>query len=374
VPIRIEQLRHDFLFGCNLFNFGHCANPEQEEVYRQRFAALLNYCTLAFYWATYEPRRGQPDFPYTDQVLEWTRANGIIPKGHPLVWDHPAGSPEWLPNDPTQIQQLSDARVNQLVSRYQGRINIWDVVNEATHLPEHVNKTKVADWGATLGSNRYTMQALRIARAANRQAQLVVNDYRTDQPYYDLLKNLQVNGKFLYDITGIQSHMHDGLWPLQKAWDISDNYGRLNRALHFTESTVLSGPRTGPGENWGSTTPDGEAKQADYTASFYTMLFAHPAIHAITWWDFSDYRAWQRAPAGWLREDMSPKPVYHRLMDLIKHQWWTNLSGETGPRGNFVTRGFYGTYRITVEPPNRPPLTRTVHWQRGQANVFAFRI
>jgi GH35 family endo-1,4-beta-xylanase len=374
VPIRIEQLRHDFLFGCNLFQFGHCDNPEHEQQYRQQFAALLNYCTLGFYWATYEPRRGQPDYEYTDQVLDWTRANGIICKGHPLVWDHPAGSPQWLPDNSNEIQQLSDARVQQLVSRFRGRINIWDAVNEATHLPSHVNNTKMANFGTAIGPVPYTSRPLRIAKAANPKAMLVVNDYRTDQSFYQLLNSLQVNGHFLYDVTGIQSHMHDGLWPLKKAWDLCDNFGKLNRAIHFTEITVLSGPRTGPGDSWGATTPEGEGKQADYTTSYYTMLFAHPSIHAITWWDFSDYNAWKGAAAGWLRKDMSPKPIYHRLTDLIKRQWWTKLEGQTGPRGNFITRAFFGTYRITVHPPNSPPLTRIVQWQRGQDNVFAFRV
>ena len=374
VPIRLEQLRHDFLFGCNLFQFGRCDNPEHEQQYRERFAALLNYCTLAFYWATYEPTRGSPDYSYTDQVLEWTRAKGITCKGHPLVWDHPAGSPTWLPDNGNELQQLSDARVRQLVSQFQGQLNIWDVVNEATHLPEHQNKTKMANLGAAMGPAAYTSEALRIARSANSKALLLVNDYRTDQAYYDLLKNLQINGRFLYDVTGIQSHMHDGLWPLPKSWNICDTFGKLNRAIHFTESTVLSGVRIGQGENWGPTTPDGEGKQADYTVNFYTMLFAHPTVHAITWWDFSDFNAWQKAPAGWLRKDMSPKPIYHRLMDLIKRQWWTSLQGETGPRGNYITRGYYGTYRITLQPPKAPPLTRIVQWQRGSDNVFAFKI
>lgn len=374
VPVTIEQLRHEFLFGCNLFQFGRCANPEHEQLYRIRFAALLNYCTLPFYWATYEPRRGQPDYNHTDQALEWTESKGITAKGHPLVWDHPAGSPRWLPSDPGAIQRLSDARVQALVSRFKGRINIWDVVNEATHLPQHVNKTKMADRGGAIGSVRYTKEPLRIARAANHQALLVVNDYRTDQAYFDLLKQLQVNGRFMYDITGIQSHMHDGLWPLAKPLELCDSYGKLNRAIHFTESTILSGERTGPGQSWGPTTAEGEAKQAEYTTSFYTVLFGHPAVHAITWWDFSDYHAWQGAPAGWLRNDMSPKPVYERLVDLIKRQWWTTIRGRTGPRGNFVTRAFFGTYRITVEPPNLPPLVRTVQWRPGQSNVFAFRV
>lgn len=373
VPITIEQLRHEFLFGCNLFQFEHCATPDQEEQYRSRFAALLNYCTLPFYWATYEPTRGNPDYATTDQALEWTRANQITAKGHPLVWDHPAGSPKWLPEDRDAIEHLSSRRVRDLVSRFKDRIGIWDVVNEATHLPQHVNKTQMAEWGAAVGPVAYTTQALRTARAANRQALLVVNDYRTDNNYLELLKRLRFNGRPLYDIAGIQSHMHNGLWPLHKPWELCNTYGKLSRAIHFTESTILSGPRTGPGQSWGETTAEGEAKQAEYTANLYTVLFAHEAVHAITWWDFSDYHAWQSAPAGWLRKDMSPKPVYDHLHDLIKRRWWTTIRGQTGPKGNFVTRAFFGTYRITVEPPNSQPLVRIVQWRRGEPNVFSIR-
>src|SRR5205807_3842400 len=135
VKLRLEQLRHDFLFGCNCFSVGRCANPEQEEQYRQRFATLFNYCTLGFYWAAYESHRGKPNYKYTDQVLEWTAKQGITCKGHPLVWDHPAGSPPWLPDEPDEIAQLVRARVGDLASHFRGRIDSWDVANEATHLP-----------------------------------------------------------------------------------------------------------------------------------------------------------------------------------------------------------------------------------------------
>ena len=374
VTVKIQQVRHDFLFGCNLFQFGHCAGPAQEEQYRQRFRDLFNYCTLGFYWANYEPQRGQPNYAYTDQVIEWTRAHAITVKGHPLVWDHPASSPNWLPADVGEVSRLSNARVHDLVSRYRDRINVWDVVNEATHLPDHVNKTTMAQVGIAMGPVRYVSEPLKIARAANPDTLLLVNDYRTEQAYFDILKQEQVRGKFLFDVIGIQSHMHDGVWPLEKVWSICDTYSRLGRPIHFTETTLVSGSRRGPGENWSSTDPALEAKQAEEAVRFYTAVFAHPSVQALTWWDFSDYHAWQGAAAGWLRTDMSQKPVYQHLMGLIKREWWTSLEGRTGPRGNFVTPAFYGLYDITVDPPNGPPITRREHWARGQLNQFVFRI
>jgi len=372
--IKVEQLRHDFRFGSNFFMFDYCGNAELEEQYRARFEALLNYCTLGFYWADYERERDKPRYAYTDEVVAWTREHGITCKGHPLVWDHPASSPGWLPDDPKEIERLSTTRVREIVSRYKGRIDIWDVVNEAAHLASKPNKTKMADWAATLGAVPYVTEHLRVARAANPQATLLVNDYRTDPAYYKILDSLRDNGRPIFDAIGIQSHMHDGVWPLQKVWDTCDTYGKLGPPLHFTESTIVSGPRKGLGKNWGETTAEGEARQADRTVKFYTALFAHPSVHAITWWDFSDLSAWQGAPAGWLRRDMSPKPVYDRLTDLIKGEWWTKIEPTTDSHGQAKLRAFYGHYRLTAQARVGQPVVKEVHLERGNQNQFELTI
>jgi hypothetical protein len=144
--------------------------------------------------------------------------------------------------------------------------------------------------------------------------------------------------------------------------------------MHFTETTVVSGPRLGPGENWGPSTPELEQKQADYVAKFYTTLFAHPAAQALTWWDFSDAGAWQGAAAGFFRKDMSAKPVYDRLLSLIKGEWWTKTEGRTNASGEFATRAFFGTHRLTAHLPDGRTLTKEVHWERGATNRFEVRL
>jgi len=96
------------------------------------------------------------------------------------------------------------------------------------------------------------------------------------------------------------------------------------------------------------TTPEGEAAQAEYVEKFYALLFSHPSVEAITWWDFSDRNAWRNAPAGLVREDMSPKPAYEKLLALIRGKWWTNASGKTDASGTFSVRAFHGDYRIIV--------------------------
>jgi len=291
-------------------------------------------------------------------------------QGTSARWDF--ADPRWLPHEFKEIQELSHARVRDCVARFKGRLNLWDVVNEPTHLGRF--KTRMGEWAMSLGAVPYVIEHLKIARAANPQATLLVNDYRTDPPFAKILDRLHEDGKRLFDTIGIQSHMHDGGWPLARVWEICDTYARFNVPIHFTETTIVSGPRQGPGENWGPTTPADEARQADYVPQFYTLLFAHPAVQGLTWWDFSDEGAWQRAAAGLVRKDMSPKPVYERLLALIKGEWWTQAEGRTDDKGEFATRAFFGTHRLTAKLPSGQSATQEVHWERDQDNRFELRV
>jgi hypothetical protein len=54
------------------------------------------------------------------------------------------------------------------------------------------------------------------------------------------------------------------------------------------------------------------------------------------------------APSGLLRADMSAKPAYKRLMQLIKGEWWTDVTTLTDADGQARLRTFWGSYRIEV--------------------------
>jgi len=373
--LTLAQTRHEFLFGCNIFRWGRIPDPKREELYRERFAAIFNYATLPFYWRGYEWERGKPNHGYTERVVAWCQEHGIVCKGHPLVWDHPASSPEWLPDDFDEIERLSKQRVRDIVQRFAGRIDIWDVVNEPTHLePSSPNKTKMAAWGTHIGAVAYTALHLKVAREANPKATLLVNDYRTDDAYLRILQQLKdEQGRWLFDVVGIQSHMHGGVWSASRTWQVCERFAQLGLPLHFTETTIVSGPRIDR-ERWGETTPEGEERQAEATARFYTLLFSHPAVQAITWWDFSDDGAWMGAPAGWLRRDMSPKPVYERMLGLIKGEWWTKASGRTDSKGEWRTRAFYGDYELTIRTPDGRVSKQKLSVRRGADNSFKIRL
>jgi endo-1,4-beta-xylanase len=371
--VKVEQVRHEFLFGCNFFGFERVGDPESEQKYRERFAGLLNYATLPFYWAMYEAQRGQPNYDYSGRTADWCRDHHIACKGHPLVWDEPAGSPRWLPEDTSEIERLSHARVREIVTRFKGRIDRWDVVNEPT-MPNRQH-TRMGGWSVAKGAVPYVREHLLLAREANPQATLLVNDYSLDQPYYRILDALRDGGKLLFDAVGIQSHMHGGVWTQRRVGSVCDMYARLGLPLHFTELTIVSGPRQpGGGERWAETTPELEARQAEQVAQFYTTLFSHPAVEAVTWWDFSDRHAWQGAAAGLVRKDMSPKPAYEKLLGLIKDEWWTKTEGRTNDRGEFACRAFFGRHKVNVSAADGRSASAETDWKRGAPNQIELRL
>ena len=368
--VTVEQTRHAFLFGSNIFKWGKLPDETMEAEYRKHFDELLNFATLPFYWPSYERDRGKPIHEHTEQVARWCRGQGIATKGHPLAWNY--AEPAWLPDDLDEIRRLQMARIEDCVARFPGLIERWDVVNEATHYdrepfvkraPKHTAMWKKA------GQIEFTRECFVHARKAGPKTTLLINDYRTDPAYERVIEQLvDDSGKRMYDVIGIQSHMHGGVWPTQKIWEVCQRFSRFGVPLHFTELTILSGQRgwqrSGP---WDST-PEGEADQAREAVRVYTMLFSHPAVEAITWWDFSDYQSWQKAPAGFLRKDMTPKPMYHELKKLIKGKWWTTTAVETGADGKADFRGFLGDYQLRVTAGEKSVVVDKLTLSKGKQN------
>lgn len=353
LTVNIEQTRHKFLFGCNIFKLGRCRTPEDNIGYERHFAELLNYATLPFYWWNYERQQGKPDDARTDEIVRWCKAHNVTTKGHPLAWNW--AEPPWLPDDPEAAMQAQLDRIRRCVQRFKNDIDIWDVVNEATHYDrEKAKKDAPALTEAIrrIGVGEYVRQVFKTAREANPKATLIINDYRTDPSFAEkvISELVDENGQPLYDCLGIQSHMHGGYWGAQRAWEVCEYFAKFGKPLHFTEMTVVSGPRTK--ETW-HTTPEGENRQAEQVAEFYRVLFSHPAVEAVTWWDFTDQNAWQGAPAGLVRADMTPKPVYERLKELVKNRWWTRTETTIEADGEARFRGFFGQYKVTAKSGSR---------------------
>jgi GH35 family endo-1,4-beta-xylanase len=371
--LEVAQTGHEFLFGCNAYGLSVADKSPAQRAYQERFAALFNYATLPFYWGFYEGKRGERQTEALKAMARWCADHGVRSKGHPLVWHEVV--PDWVPRDVPALVSALRERVRSIVSGFAGSIDTWDVINESTVSAGVDNQ--VGRWVKRGGPVKAAGEALSWARAANPRATLILNDFNVSPAYEEQIQGL-IKARLAPSAVGIQSHMHGGVWPLERVWEVCETYGRFGIPVHFTETTVLSGRTKSDdwqpeGGNWPST-PAGERRQAAYVENFYRLLFSHPSAAAITWWDFSDRGAWQGAPAGFLRQDMSPKPVYRRLLKMIKQEWWTHVSGKTNRDGEMRCRGFYGSYRITATARDGRRAVKDVRLFKGDRRRVTLRL
>lgn len=353
--LRIRQLRHDFLFGSNLFFLGASGDPALDRRYAQEFEALFDCATLPFYWKDHEPRPGDSRHGKVMELARWCRERGIRTKGHPLVWNHAAGTPAWLPGDPHKVLALSSARVGACVEAFAGWIDMWDVVNEAAE-PFRIADNPMTAMLKALGRERCLADSFRAARAAGPGAVLLINDYKTDESLREVLGMLDRVPGLRFDAIGIQSHMRDRAWTAAEIRGACERIAAWPEArgvpLHFTEISFPSGPRIGGADAWGPSDEAGEAFQAEAVELIYRTLFAQPQVVAATWWDFCDLGAWEGVPIGLLRRDMSRKPACELLRRLIRGEWWTDLELLTGPDGRAAARVFFGRHELVLPGPD----------------------
>ena len=359
--ITVAQTHHQFLFGCTGSSIIALANDElkgdaksQAESHADSLTHLFNFVTLPFYWGRFEPKRGLPDTARITRTAQWFTERGCVVKGHPLCW-HTVSAPWLLEMSDEKIVEAQLARIHREVTDFAGLIDMWDVINEVVIMPifdKYDNGiTRMARRLGRIGIIRATFDA---ARAANPRAILLLNDFDVSAAYECLLEGCLEAG-IKIDALGIQSHMHQGYWGVEKTQSVLERFARYKLPIHFTENTLVSGTIMPPEivdlndyqvEEW-PTTPDGEARQAEEVVTHYKTLMAHPQVKAITWWGLQD-GGWLKAPSGLLRIDRSRKPAYDALAKLVKGQWWlppTKMM--TDENGKVRVEGFAGEYSVS---------------------------
>ncbi len=362
--VLVEQKNHRFLFGSTwgdsslaLAN-GELSGQakEQAELRNERFVQLFNLATLPFYWARFEPQRGQPQTQRILNAARWYLDHQCVVKGHPLCWH--TLTADWLLTLSTpEILQAQLARIQRDVSDFAGVIDMWDVVNEAVIMPifdRYANG--ITRLCKELGRVKLIRTMFEAVRAVNPAATLLLNDFDVS-PAYDILVEGCLEAGIPIDVIGIQSHMHQGYWGVERTQRVLEQFTRFNLPIHFTENTLVSGQLMPPEivdlndyqvSDWPSTL-EGEERQAREVVLHYKTLMAHPLVEAITWWDLSD-GGWLNAPAGLLRNDHSPKPAYEELLKLVKGEWWlapTKMT--TDANGQISFTGFLGEYEVSLD-------------------------
>lgn len=283
-----------------------------------------------------------------------------------------AGTPRWLLKLPAdRATDLYKARVHNLVGGFKNQLKMWDVVNEpVTTIPweKALQDTALAE-GKIDDGTRYNVKGITLAETvpwveksykwayeADPQGDFILNEFyliakpEIREKFYQLIKELQHRHTPVTGI-GIQAHEPREMWfsPIEIIKTF-DKYQELKLPLHITEFIPQSSGKAITG-GWREGTWT-EAAQAEFAGQFYTLAYGHPAMASIHWWGLSDRFIWLKG-GGLLDKDFNPKPVYTRLLKLIKEDWMTNnLALSTDKKGQINFRGFYGNYEVAVTSPS----------------------
>ena len=171
----------------------------------------------ALKWDRIHPKPDTYDFTLADQYVALGEKHHMFIVGHCLVWHNQV--PAWvfhnekgeLVDRDTLLKRMHD-HIATVVGRYKGRIQSWDVVNEALNEDGTLRQSL---WLKIIGED-YIAKAFEYAHEADPQAQLTYNDYSLENEpkrkgALALVARLKAQG---VPITSVGIQGHDNLtWP-----------------------------------------------------------------------------------------------------------------------------------------------------------------
>jgi endo-1,4-beta-xylanase len=255
------------------------------------------------------PAKDTYDFAMTDKFVSYGEKNKMFIHGHTLIW-HSQLAP-WMAaiKDSVEMKAFMKDHITTIVSKYKGRIDSWDVVNEALNEDGTLRKSVFLN---TIGAS-YLTDAFKLAAKADPKVDLYYNDYNICEPkkregVIELVKNLKAHGAKI-DGVGIQGHWRLESPSLEEIEKSILAYSALGLKVAFTELdiTVLPNPWDLQGADvnqnfegsakmnpYPQMLPDSiQTKLAERYASIFKLFLKHKdKISRVTFWGVHDGQSW----------------------------------------------------------------------------------
>ena len=374
--VKLNQKSHEFRFGANIFMLDELETEEKNEAYKKYFADVFNMATLPFYWDTLEPERGDPRYaknskkvyrrPAIDLCIEFCEKHGIEPREHALAYDF--FFPEWLYDASVEeVKRELERRYAEISERYANKIHTIEVTNEMEHdngKTSFYEEPDYVEWCFKLAEKYFPNNQLGI----NEHTSSAWEDKcRATDKYYAYIEANMLKGARI-DAIGMQYHLFKKREDLYKKtrktlnpgllYRHMDLYSNFGKPLQITEVTI-------PAYSWER---EDEELQAEILEKLYSVWFSHPNVEQIIYWNLVDGYAYvpytdvneiaatqgnmslgeNYYHGGLLRFDMSPKPAYLKLKELLQERWHTEVELTTDDNGCVDFRGFYGDYEVEI--------------------------
>ncbi|HCD52488.1 MAG TPA: 1,4-beta-xylanase, partial [Balneolaceae bacterium] len=232
--------------------------------------------------------------------------------------------------------------IKTVMGRYKGRVDGWDVVNEALN---DDGTMRESPWYTIIGED-YLAKAFQFAKEADPEAELYYNDYNLHLPAkadaaVALVRSIQEQG---IEVTGIGMQGHYGMdYPTAEDFDSSITKFKKLGVVAITELDidVLPSPWEHMGADVNMTAelrdelnpftkglPDSvlDVQTRQFEMLFKVMLEHADAINRVTLWGVTDGDSWKN---GWpmpgrtnypllFDRNGKPKPAVPKIVELAK--------------------------------------------------------
>lgn len=342
-----EVYKNDFKVGAALsarLLFGR--TPGAANLVKQQYNTITAENVLK--WEPFNPKPDSFRMEPADRYVAFGEANQMFIVGHNLVWHQQV--PDWLFKNEdgstvdreTLINRMRD-HIFKEAGRYKGKINGWDVVNEAVNSD---GTLRDSPWLKIIGKD-YIRMAFQFAHQAAPDAELYYNDYDLYKPdkregVIRMVKDLQKQGVQI-DGIGMQGHWGLKVPSLQQVQASIDAFSKLGVKVMITELDITVLPRekdmdaanlaTGYAMQHGlnpykDELPDSMQTQLAnrYGAIFNLFHKNRNKIDRVTFWGVNDGGSWLNNWPARGRMDYpllfdrnnQPKPAFYKVVKVVK--------------------------------------------------------
>ncbi len=303
------------------FPIGAAVEPQSLVIQKDLLVTQVNSLVAEndMKWQHIHPRRGNAGSSYNfygaDAIVAFARAHGMRVRGHTLVWHQQV--PRWVfvgdkgPATRAVVLDRMQEHISTLLTRYQGQVYCWDVVNEA--LSDDGGWRTDSPWFAAAGADEdgdgipdYIEKAFEFARQADPSALLFYNDYNIEtgaklEGALALVKALKEKG--LVDGVGIQGHWSIFGPDAQTVRNAIERFESLGVEVQITELD-LSVYRWGDSASLAALPPDLATRQAEQYSALFTVFRGEAGspgssragqpgkLTGVTFWGIADDHTW----------------------------------------------------------------------------------
>lgn len=276
-----------------------------------------NGCKLS----SLQPQKGVYDFSDCDAHYEMAQKLGQKFRGHCLIWFN--YQPEWFQNitDSQEMEQTIVDHITTVLTHYKGKIDTWDVVNEAIE-DESTGENGTWELRDTFISRalpNFIDVAFKTAREVDPSVKLFYNDY--DIEGIDIRKGMKTNAVYNFvkdmvergvpiDGVGIQYHAHTDVYPsYESVMEVMAKYAELGLEVQITEMDVSCKDNS----------IEEFEKQAEVYGIALRACLDSPNCKGFLLWGFGDKLSWRDDRYALIYDaDLKPKPAYYTLLDVLK--------------------------------------------------------